>query len=279
MEEIVGKIMRISASLPLSEKKFADALLENSTALTGKTLSQIAMESGASEAAIIRFCKRMGMDGYTQFKEMLNEENSHRQKCNISISQQDNLPMILTKLYENNLEIMKQTLAIEGNDYERVLRHLLRARSVHFFAVGDANVVARLFEIKFTRVGVLCTAPEDIMLQMITANNMTSEDVAIAISYEGRSRNVVEAMRIAKERGAFTVSITRAPKSPLMQCTDVSLMVAANDVSVGKDKVTRRLSDQFILEGLYMGFRSRMGEDGIKKIRDSQRVIDYNKIK
>lgn len=79
---------------------------------------------------------------------------------------------------------------------------LISAKAIHFFGTGDAYAVARLAYMKFKRLGVVCSCDEDVMLQMITASNMSSQDVAIAVSYEGRSQNVVRAFKIAKTDGS-----------------------------------------------------------------------------
>ena len=279
MHKLLDTIIRISSSLPPAEKKIAHAILENPEAIESRTLSQISFESGTSEASIVRFCKRLGFSGYTELKNTLTAERQATPLSSNSIYGYDDMTTVLSKLYQSNLEVLGETLAILRNDYEVVLNKLIQARSIHFFAVGDANMVAKLFEIKFKRLGVFCSAEEDVMLQMLTASNLTKDDVAIAISYEGRSRNVVETMQIAKKRGATTISITNKPKSPLLQYTDITLMIAAHDMTIGRDKVTRRISDQFILEGLYMGYRARLGKKCDDKIRVSQEAIDYNKIK
>ena len=70
--------------------------------------------------------------------------------------------------------------------------------SLYTPVVGDAFAVCQLAYMKFGRLGIPCSVHSDVMLQMMTAGNLTSEDVALAVSYEGRSRNVVEAMKISK---------------------------------------------------------------------------------
>ena len=66
-----GLLMRIRfqlPSLPRAERVVAEALLENPEAISGLTLAQLAKETGSSDASIIRFCRRMGFKGYTDFK-------------------------------------------------------------------------------------------------------------------------------------------------------------------------------------------------------------------
>ena len=131
---------------------------------------------------------------------------------------------------------------------------------------------------KFGRLGINSSAHSDVMLQMMTAGNLTEKDVAIAVSYEGRSKNVVEAMRLAKQSGATTISITKMNKSPLLKYTDIRLFIAVNDLTVGRDKVTRRVSDQFILDALYLGYTTRMDKNYKNQLKKIQRAIDSNKM-
>ena len=85
-------------------------------------------------------------------------------------------------------------------------------------------------------------------------------------------------MKIAKERGAVTISITKMNKSPLLRYTDISLFTAVNDLTVGRDKVTRRVSDQFILDALYLGYTTKINKGYKKQLQKIQTAIDCNKI-
>ncbi|MFR2693477.1 MAG: SIS domain-containing protein [Enterocloster bolteae] len=114
---------------------------------------------------------------------------------------------------------------------------------------------------KFCRLGIPCSSYSDVMLQYTIADNLGPGDVALAVSYEGRSRNVVQAMKIAKKRGATTISITKMNKSPLLRYTDIPLFISISDLTVGRDKVTRRVADQFILDVLYLGYITKKKQD------------------
>ena len=85
-------------------------------------------------------------------------------------------------------------------------------------------------------------------------------------------------MKIAKERGATTISITRRERSPLLQYSDITLLISAHDLTIGRDKITRRISDQLILEALYLGYESRLTGSSREKLRVTQNAIDTNKI-
>ncbi|MGN0405801.1 MAG: MurR/RpiR family transcriptional regulator [Bariatricus sp.] len=280
MNDLFVKMRFLLPSLPRAEKAIAEALLENPEAITHMTLAEIAREAGSSEASTIRFCKRMGYSGYSEMKADFARalaEGTELQPEGVEAS--DDMLTILKKVYQSNIQTMSDTLVLANGEYEEALEALLKARSIHFFGAGDAHAVCQLAYMKFKRLGIPCSAEGDVMLQMITAGNMKKDDVAIAISYEGRSKNVVEALKIAKQMGATTISITKMNKSPLLKYTDIKLFIAVNDLSIGRDKVTRRVSDQFIIDALYLGYATRAGKNSYKEqLRRTQIAIDGNKI-
>lgn len=56
-------------------------------------------------------------------------------------------------------------------------------------------------------------------------------DVVVGISTSGRSRNVVEAVRAAKTKGAFTVALTGSPGGELARIADLSLRVPSSETA------------------------------------------------
>lgn len=281
MNELIVKMRFLIPSLPRAEKAIAQALLDNPEAILTMNLATIAREAGSSEASVIRFCRHMGYDGFTAMKQafaLALAEGTEVQAEGIDVS--DNMSTILKKVYQSNVQTLNDTLILANEKkYNDALNALLNAEAIHFFGAGDAQAVCELAYMKFSRLGIPCTAHSDVMLQLVTAGNIKPGDVAIAISYEGRSKNVVQDMRIAKQAGAVTISITKMNKSPLLRYTDISLFIAVNDLTIGRDKVTRRVADQFIMDALYLGYITKKGIDYSKHLRRIQSAIDCNKIK
>ena len=106
---------------------------------------------------------------------------------------------------------------------------------------------------------------------------MGKGDVAFAVSYEGKSVNVMQAMKTAKENGATTICITRRNKSPLLRYIDIKLFVSVSDLTVGWDKASRRVAEQFVLDVLYSGFVARSRKDFDNQLKQIQSIIDLNK--
>ena len=80
-------------------------------------------------------------------------------------------------------------------------------------------------------------------MQLITASNIASDDVVIAISHSGMSRTVNAAVKAAHEAGAFTIGITQSVKSTMTQYCNLIFYNATSDITVGKEIVAHRFSE------------------------------------
>lgn len=281
MNELFVKINFLIPMLPRAEKSFAQALVENPEAITEMTLAEIARETNSSDASIIRFCKRLGYHGYTELKQAFMAVTSEKETVyDETVSSSDTIKDIMKKVFQSNMQTLQNTMVMANDEnYQEAVNALVTAKSIHFFGVGDAYAACQFAFMKFSRLGVVSSAESDIMMQFTAANNLGPGDVALAVSYEGRSRNVVQAMSIAKKRGATTICITKMSKSPLLKYTDIPLYIAISDLSVGRDKVTRRVADQFILDVLYLGYINQKKQDFSRYLKRNQVAIDCNKIK
>lgn len=280
MNELLVKINFLIPMLPRAEKAFAQALMEHPEAVGSMTLAEIARETGTSDASIIRFCKRLGFHGYSELKQACGQALTEQETAyDGQVTAADSITDIMKKVFQSNVQTLQNTMVMADESYQKAVDALVKARSIHFFGVGDAFAAAQFAFMKFCRLGITSSAHSDVMMQFTVANNLGKGDVALAVSYEGRSRNVVQAMSIAKKRGATTISITKMSKSPLLKYTDIPLYIAISDLSVDRNKVTRRVADQFILDVLYLGYISQKQQDFSKYLKRNQITIDYNKIK
>lgn len=279
MKDLLVRIRFQLPSLPRAEKVVAEALIDNPEAITNLTLAELAAETGSSDASIIRFCKRMGFSGYTDFKNaFISADYEELETDTVSSSDKEDMTSILKKVFQGNIQTLMDTLSLASSNYEEAVEAMYNAKSIHFFGVGDAYAVCLLAHMKISRLGITGSAYSDVMQQLITAGNLGPQDVAFAVSYEGRSKNVLEAMKMAKKNGATTICITKMIKSPLIKLTDIALFISISDLTIGREKVTRRVADQAILDALFVGISAKKGKAAAMRLQQSQKAIDTNKI-
>jgi len=98
-------------------------------------------------------------------------------------------------------------------------------------------------------------------------------DVVVIISYTGRTRELVDIAKVAREAGAVVLGIT-APNSPLSQECTATLEVATPEDTDHYMPMTSRVIQLTLIDALATGVTLRRGEDflpHLKKIKDSLR--------
>lgn len=279
MNEIIVKLQFLIPSLPRAEKNIAEYMLEHINEIHDMTLSMLSEESGASEATIIRFCKRMGYHSFVHLKQDFARSASYESVNLPDAVMPDN--SMLT-IFEKVSDIIQQSLVntrtlLSNCDSDRALQAILQAKSVHFFAIGDATSTCQWACFKFNRIGIPSFYYNDVVFQYEAAMRMGKEDVVIAMSASGRSQNVVRAVKLAHEAGATTISITQTARSPLLKYTDISLITAGIDMTIGRDSVSKRIAEFAIIESFYLGAISRGPQDYDFLLQNTITSSDMNK--
>ena len=224
MNKLLVRLQFMLQSLPRAEKAVAEYMAAHVAQMSDMTLSMLSDETSVSEATILRFCRRLGYSSYIQLRQAFafaaNEDHPDSPE---PISVADAMPAITAKLIQSVNRSMEDMNAFISGDYDRVLAAILGARSIYLFASGDAVTSCQYACTKFNRVGLSAFVCADVFYQYETAMRLNESDVAIALSNSGRSTNVVNAMKIAHEQGAFTCCITQGGRSPLTKYCDISL--------------------------------------------------------
>lgn len=261
MNDTLFKVGLMLNDLPRAERAFAQAVIESPSSWLCSTLSKLAYETGSSEAAIIRFCKRLGFNGINEFKIAISEASQTEldvdRRTHSSLETLD----IMREMYKSTLQILNDTIAQGTDNYDKAVMSLMNAQSINFFGVGEAYITCMFGKLKFSKLGKLCTADGDPFQQYILAKNLGLKDVAIAISYDGATKTVCDCMRIARANKATTISITRKHPSVLLRYTELPLYSVVNDLTEAGEKAARRISDQFIIDVLYYTMINKMGYD------------------
>lgn len=267
-------------SLTKAEQKAAVLLLEKPELVLELTLAGFAHAAGSSQASVLRFCQKLGLEGFSELKLHLSKELSVKQPYLTSqeVNLDESFAEIMEKVFLINIQTLQDTLTLNAQNCEEALNALLSASRVVFFGMGDALIPCYFADIKFKRLGINSQVHSDPDLQLTMASLLEPNDVAFAVSHSGRSRTIVEAMRLAKERKATTISITKYEKSPLTKVSDIMIFTATVDTTLGKEIIARRVAEQAILESLYLGLLAKKRQRYEENLKVTTEAIKFNKV-
>lgn len=234
-----------------AEKRVADWLIKNPGKIISLSISELAEECKCGEATLVRFARRLGFSGYQELKiSFAREEGST--KIADGISKEDSCIEIFEKVSNDiycSLEMTKKSLDTES--LETAAKMIMNANKIVIYGLGNSSAVALDFQHKLMRLGYNAIAFSDNHMQSISASHLTKKDVVIGISHSGSSKDIVDALKIAKENGAFSISITNNGKSPIVKQSDVALYTASNETKYSILGLNSRIAQLAIINAIY----------------------------
>lgn len=250
-----------------TEKKVADYILENIKDVIYMSITDLADACNVGESSVFRFCKTMDLKGYQEFKIVLAHSISlddETPQLSSMITMQDTIGELASKVLSSNVNALTETYnLITENAISDAVERMVLADRIHFFGVGSSLMTAMEAKNKFMRITNKTECSMDSHLQVMSAALMTEKDVAVLISYSGSTKDMIEVAKIAKERGATIISITRFAKSPLTNYADITLLCGANEGPLQGGSLTAKLAQLYLLDLLYFEYFKRTNKEAV----------------
>ena len=249
------KISNAYYSLTAAEKKVADYVIIHQQESQYMSISELAEACGVAEATISRFARRLNYKGYNAFKLAVAHSTAGRSAGNPLSGQvlaEDGVSDVCQKLFAANVDAMEQTLSLLRPEDVTAAGDLLeRADKVLCMGQGGSMVIAEeaahLFSTVFGKYFAIC----DSHMQTIAAAQLGPGDVILFFSFSGSTRDRVELARLARERGARIILVTRFPTSPGAALADVVLQCGANESPLQLGSVPARVAMIFVTDVLF----------------------------
>lgn len=224
----VRQIQEAYEELTAVEKSIADFFIENKEQVDFSSKS-IAGRLYVSEASLSRFAKKCGYKGFREF--IYNYEKSFQNEQGVNI---DELTRKVVTSYQELLE--KNTNLVDEQQMHRIAKLLSECDKAYVYGMGSSGYAAHECKLRLMRVGLNVEAVSDSHMIKMTSALAASGTLIFAFSLSGRTREIITAVRIAKERGAKVVLVTAAGETELGELCDEVLRVATiKNLEIGLD--------------------------------------------
>lgn len=276
MDKISLKIKMLYNTLGKAEKKIADWIGENPGKIISLSIVELAEQCQCSEATIVRFSRKIGLEGYQDLKISLASES--KPTVSTTISADDSADVMFDKVCNEiycSLELTKK--ALDPAALSAAAAAICAAGKIAVFGLGNSASVALDASHKFIRAGLNATACSDNHMQMIVASHLGAGDVAIGVSHSGSSRDIVEALKVAREHGATTVAITNVGKSPINKVADIVLHTSSPETTYSILALNSRIAQLAIVDTLYYYVVFNLSDKAIESIKETERSLQSKK--
>ena len=266
MENHTVKIKQIYNELNTTEAKIADYLLENIDEVLNLSIQELAKASDSSQAAWVRFCKLLGYSGLREFKKSYIRQGMKKAKNNSQEEEElysdikgyssveniiENVSLLAAKAITDTQQIL------DPKNVQEAIDVISNANKIVFLGVGASGLVAQDGAYKFGRIGKNSTSMADFHMQITNLSLLDEKDVAVIISYSGKTKEMIECMEIAKEVGCKVICITKYGKNELGMQADIPLYISAPEIEIRSAAMGSRMAQLGVIDILFTGVANK----------------------
>lgn len=266
-------------SLNKSERKVAEVILRDPASATRYSIAALAHAASVSEPTVNRFCRNFSASGFPDFKIQLAQSiASGVPYVSQSVEPDDTVEAFSQKIAQGTIASLERARqSFDPQTIGKAIDYLIQAKQILFFGMGGSAPVALDAQHKFFRFNIPVTCYDDALMQRMVAAASGKGDTIVVISYTGRTREMVDIAKVARENGATVIGIT-APNSPLSKVCTVALEVTGQEDTDVYMPMTSRIIHLTIVDILATGVTLKRGSDfqaHLKRIKDSLRATRF----
>ena len=274
MGSLVSKITADLTRLSEAERKIGEYIIQNPELIPHMTTKELSVKSEVSQATIIRFCKSIGIESYKSFKLALVKDLTLTEVglTDFSTLQKKDSPY---DLFHKVIQVNKSAIESCANSMDKkelleAVEAIKVAEKIVFFGVGGSSTAAFDAQYKFTKLGYQSITSLDFHYMLSLIPHLSENDVFIAISTSGKTKDVLELARFAQKKGAKVIAITNINKSPLYKEADIRLCTPNVEQDFRIGSISSRMTQLTIIDTLYMSIFHNIGEKVLQQYYDAR---------
>lgn len=253
--EFYNRIAERTPLLNKSDNEILSYCIRNNKKIAEMKVKEVADALYTSPASVIRFCKKLGFSGFSEFKAALKVEIFEGNKAQTVQSH----PTDFLK------DVHKTIQLIQEDTIDRIVEKIHASRRVELYAAGSSRMVASELVKRLQVIGKPAFWYDDSSLMNISAKQVTDKDLVIAISVSGETSLVIAAANMAKSRGATIVSATNLGSNTLSDVADENIYVQSTFFVRSDIAIRSRVQLLLVCEYIFFRYLERYGSaDGIK---------------
>ncbi|HEU4987143.1 MAG TPA: MurR/RpiR family transcriptional regulator [Rhizobiaceae bacterium] len=227
--DIISRIKDSYRDLRPAERRVADVVLEDVRFAVDASNATLAQRAEVSEPTVTRFCRAIGCEGVRDFKLKLAQSlvvGALYLSKPPAAGDDAGMPFWGAVFGEARRALTEAERQLDSEQVRRAAELIAKARQISVFGLGgSSSALAQETQNRLFRYGVTISAHCDPYLMRMTASTLKPNDLVIAISASGRTREVIEAVELARHYRASAIAVT-VPDSELANVCDVKLTVA-----------------------------------------------------
>lgn len=267
-----------------SEDSLVDYFLQlKNDELVNKTLADMANETEISQTTIYNFVKKLGFNGFQDFKIKLasNSISSTQPERLINyreIDPSDSYIDVAKKTIHFNQQSLENLVNfLDEKTLQRIVRLLEKSQNIYFFGQGGSSVIALDSYHKFLRSKLNCHYVSDYHIQLSICSKLTKKDCVFLFSHSGDSLETINLAKILQKNNCPIICITGNPVGKILKLSTESVIAFSQEAKYRTESLTSRLLYQTVMDILYTIIMFKDEEENEQVLKKIRRAISLSK--
>jgi len=256
-------------------RRISQVILESPARWRDMSIDVLAKACGANPSTVTRFCTGLGYRGYKEFQLDLAVAASQADSLELGDPFKGATPAAIRRaVFECSRRSLAETeKLLDDRVLEQVSELFRQSTVVYFLGIGASGHVARQASGRFMSLGLTAIAATDPYDQIFAMANARCSTVVVGISHTGQTAHVLDALRMARGKGARTVCITNYPDSPIAEASEWRLITAFREHRVNAAVSSSYIAQLCIIDTLYFLVASLLGKSARRLADVTEEVV------
>ncbi|MFC4402197.1 MurR/RpiR family transcriptional regulator [Gracilibacillus xinjiangensis] len=226
------------ASFNQLETDLYNYISQNTEKAAYMRIRELADETHVSTATILRFCRKVGCAGFTEFKIMLKMGLEDKKKTVIKSPQHS-----ITEFFERTLNNRE----LEGN-LEEAASAISEAENVVFIGMGSSGILAEYGARYFSASGKFSLYIKDPHFPI--HKKFQDSSITVVLSVSGDNPFTITQINQLKQEGSKVISITNNRLSTIAKISDINIAYYVTEERYQSANITTQVPVIYILEAI-----------------------------
>lgn len=225
------------ASFNELETSLYNYITKNREKVAFMRIRELAGETHMSTSTILRFCRKVNCEGFSEFKVRLKMQLEEEKSTDLK-----NTQYTVSEFFERTLK----------GDIEKNIKNaaalINAADTVIFIGIGSSGILAEYGARYFSSLGKFSMYIKDPYFPI--HSNMRNNSVTIALSVSGENNFTVTHLNQLKQEGITIISITNHKHSTIAKISDVNISYYVTEEWYENANITTQVPVMYTLESM-----------------------------
>lgn len=209
--QVIGSLKNLTKS----EKSIAEFIMKNPIEVIRQNLTQLAQMTHTSNSAIIRFCQKLGYQGFSEFKFDMSRYILSGADTGIEASHPIGAAKQVDRIVEKYIQYLNKMVSeINLQQLEDLVKNICKARRIIIMGYNRTGLSAQQFAFRLAKLGIASHPIIDPVVMSDYSNIMTKDDLTIICSITGANMYEDVCNQLCNSDSGL-ILLTMNPQTPL----------------------------------------------------------------